>query len=78
MNNKDLQNHTVQVMHKCVSGNTLAVGQTFRFRSGSAYQVKEDGSVRSNKIKLTKSQRRQQKRARQLDRALATANLCTA
>ncbi len=75
--NRELKNHQVQVMHKC-EGGSLAVGKTFRFASGSAYQVQEDGSVRSNKPKLSKAERKQAKRARQLDRHLSTANLCQA
>lgn len=82
--NKDFANHTVQVLHKCETITddkngrigALAVGKTFRFRSGSAYTVQEDGSVRNaGPRKLTKAERKQAKRARQMDRQLATANL---
>lgn len=76
--NRDLANHQVQVLHKRNDEGELAVGQTFRFNSGSAYQVQSDGSLRSHKVKLSKAERKQAKRARQLDRHLSHANLCQA
>lgn len=83
--NRDLKDHQVHVLHKCVTGedgkrtNTLAVGQTFIFpRSNSAYQVQEDGSVRAQAKKFSKAERKQMKRARILDRHLATANIVEA
>lgn len=76
--NKDLRNHQVQVLHKRDAAGALAVGQVFQFNSGAAYQVQEDGSLRSNKVKRTKAERKQLKRARVLDRQLSHANLCIA
>lgn len=76
--NRDLQNHPVQVLHKRNDAGELAVGQVFRFNSGAAYQVQEDGSLRSNKRNFSKAERKQIKRARRMDRQLATANLCQA
>lgn len=67
--NKDLKDHPVHVMHKCNPNNSLAEGKVFRFpRTGSAYQVQADGSVRAEFKRIPKAARKQLKRARRWNR----------
>lgn len=70
--NKDLAHHKVQVLHE------REEGKSYRFNSGSVYTAQADGSYRSGKVKLTKAERKQAKRARQLDRHLSSVNLAHA
>lgn len=64
--------HMVQVMDKREDG--LAVGKTFTFKSGAAYTVQADGSVRSAQRKLRgKSYRKQLKQIRRQAREQVAA-----
>lgn len=55
----------VWCLHKRGDDGKLAVGKTFKFPgSGDAYRVCPDGSVRSNKVKLSKAEKKKQRRER--------------
>ena len=73
--------HMVQVLDKCEPGeNTPAVGKTYRFKSGAAYIVQPDGSLRCantdvNSLVTGKAARKALKRARRAAREQARADV---
>lgn len=59
----------VYLFNKVSNSGKLKTGEAFRFPvTGDTYVIQQDGSVRSNKIKLSKKERKQIKRERQQER----------